>query len=306
MKPAIFTLKKLPFWVQVALVATLIVVMGLMGSFWTHTLSGQATPDPVASDKALNDTRSPLAAEIPIAAQTPPPIPTVPNPATATESVALGTDSPFALPSESTYPQENLSTKPHTPTANVPSTPANTPSREFGHLPYRENTSQLVNVGPFVRENYERDEALDHAAAGAFMLMQRDAAQAGVQLMAISGFRSIADQKELFTKQIERKGSEAAAAQYSAPPGHSEHHTGYAVDIADINEPDTDIKLSFEYTAAYQWLVSNAAEYGFEESFPKNNAQGVSFEPWHWRYVGTPEALATFNTARSLFPAPSR
>ena len=101
------------------------------------------------------------------------------------------------------------------------------------------------------------------------MLMQRDAAQAGVQLMAISGFRSIADQKELFTKQIERKGSEAAAAQYSAPPGHSEHHTGYAVDIADINEPDTDIKLSFEYTAAYQWLVSNAAEYGFEESFPK-------------------------------------
>ena len=139
MKPAIFALKKLPFWVQVALVATLIVVMGLMGSFFlTHTLSGQATPERAASDNALNDTRSPLAAEVPIAARPPLPVPAVPNPATATESVELGSDSPFALPSESNYPQENLSAKSPSPAANVPSNLASTPPREFGHLPYRE------------------------------------------------------------------------------------------------------------------------------------------------------------------------
>jgi zinc D-Ala-D-Ala carboxypeptidase len=171
----------------------------------------------------------------------------------------------------------------------------------FGHLPYSENTSsQLVSIGRFVRETYEREEFLDAEAAVAFEKMRAAARSEGVQLMPISGFRSISDQQTLFIKQIERRGSAAAAAQVSAPPGYSEHHTGYSVDIADEQKPDTDLKYAFQDTNAYQWLIINAIRYGFEESFPQNNWQGVSYEPWHWRFVTSPRAMEIFATARSL------
>ncbi|HEY9618014.1 MAG TPA: D-alanyl-D-alanine carboxypeptidase family protein, partial [Microcoleaceae cyanobacterium] len=53
-----------------------------------------------------------------------------------------------------------------------------------------------------------------------------------------------------------------------------------------------------EQTAAFQWLQANAAHYSFELSFPKDNRQGVSYEPWHWRYVGDIQSLKTFYRAR--------
>jgi D-alanyl-D-alanine carboxypeptidase len=35
-------------------------------------------------------------------------------------------------------------------------------------------------------------------------------------------------------------------------------------------------------------------------SFPKNNPQGVAYEPWHWRFVGNSDSLKTFYTAKNL------
>ena len=80
----------------------------------------------------------------------------------------------------------------------------------------------------------------------------------------------------------------------SAPPGYSEHHTGYAVDFIDESRPETHVEESFETTLAYQWLEKNAAFFNFEMSFPKDNDSNVSFEPWHWRYVGDQDSLETF------------
>jgi zinc D-Ala-D-Ala carboxypeptidase len=168
----------------------------------------------------------------------------------------------------------------------------------FGHLPYEEgDRSRLVDAGRFVRGTYERSEVLDFEANEAFQQMVAAAKAEGISLMPISGFRTIADQKVLYEKQIARKGSEEAAAKWSAPPGYSEHHTGYALDIGDANS-DTDIKMTFQDTDAYRWLVVNANNFGFQQSFPLNNHQGVSFEPWHWRYVGSPRASAIFAAAR--------
>jgi LAS superfamily LD-carboxypeptidase LdcB len=187
-------------------------------------------------------------------------------------------------------------------TANAPATASNrsTPSRTyFGHLPYAEaEESRLVSVGEFVRGSYRRTEYLDQEAATAFSQLVAAAAEANLTLQPISGFRSVKDQEELFQKQVQKHGSEAAAAKLSAPPGYSEHHTGYAVDISDRNQPELDLKLAFEDTTAYQWLTTHAGTYGFELSFPRNNAQGVSFEPWHWRYVGTQRAAVQFASAR--------
>ncbi len=77
-------------------------------------------------------------------------------------------------------------------------------------------------------------------------------------------------------------------------PGYSEHHTGYAVDFIDESKPDTHTQTSFETTSAYQWLQQNAPAYSFEMSFPEDPNSLVSYEPWHWRYVGSLAAKALF------------
>ena len=166
----------------------------------------------------------------------------------------------------------------------------------FGHFPYSENKQQnLVKVADF----YGREEFLARTAATAFNRMKLDAKASGVNLTLISGFRSRAQQEKLFLKQINKQGSKEAAARLSAPPGYSEHHTGYALDIGEDQNIDTFIKFEFENTEAYRWLEQNAHKYGFELSFPKNNLQGVSYEPWHWRFVNSQKAQEIFRRVKS-------
>ena len=117
----------------------------------------------------------------------------------------------------------------------------------------------------------------------------------GVELGVISGFRTLADQDHLyFDLKAERGESAQTRAEVSAPPGYSEHHTGYAVDFIDERKVDTHLDKSFETTAAFRWLKKNAAYFNFEMSFPKDNPANVSYEPWHWRYVGNQESLELF------------
>jgi len=117
----------------------------------------------------------------------------------------------------------------------------------------------------------------------------------GVQLGLISGFRTLEDQDYLyFDLKAERGESAQSRAEVSAPPGYSEHHTGYAVDFIDESAPDTFLEESFETTAAFAWLEANAAFFNFEMSFPEDNAANLSYEPWHWRYVGNQESLELF------------
>ena len=226
----------------------------------------------------------------------------LPNPVSALPSTPQAKSSALKFatikPSPSVLPQTPQSSPQPLPQAKVALTPVKS---YFGHLPYQEDDpSRLETVGRFVRGTYERPESLDFEANQAFRQMAAAAKSEGVFLMPISGFRTIADQKELFEKQIERKGSPEAAARWSAPPGHSEHHTGYAIDIADEQQSDTDLKVAFEETSAYRWLQANARKYGFEKSFPQNNKQGVSYEPWHWRYIASPRAAEIFSTAKSI------
>jgi D-alanyl-D-alanine carboxypeptidase len=86
----------------------------------------------------------------------------------------------------------------------------------------------------------------------------------------------------------------------SAPPGFSEHSTGYAVDLGDASAPGTDLSPSFQSTRAFAWLQANANRYHFTLSFPEGNRQGVNYEPWHWRFEGSAEALKTFEAAQRL------
>ncbi len=164
----------------------------------------------------------------------------------------------------------------------------------LGHYPYDE--APVDQLQPIVPDGRIK---MRQAAAEAFLAMQAAAQADGVYLAPISGFRTLEDQQFLFFDVKAERGQVATErAEVSAPPGYSEHHTGYAVDIGDENVPATNLSPDFENTAAFKWMEANAAHFSFELSFPKNNSQGVSYEPWHWRFVGDRDSLETFYKAR--------
>ncbi|WP_338924995.1 D-alanyl-D-alanine carboxypeptidase family protein (plasmid) [Pseudomonas silesiensis] len=43
--------------------------------------------------------------------------------------------------------------------------------------------------------------------------------------------------------------------------------------------------MAFEETDAFAWLTKHAGSFGFEMSYPKGNARGFNYEPWHWRFT---------------------
>jgi zinc D-Ala-D-Ala carboxypeptidase len=162
----------------------------------------------------------------------------------------------------------------------------------LGHFAYAEApTDKLMGIdGGF---------KLRKSAAKKYQAMVAAARSAGVNLTTISAFRSVQEQQRLFFEVgAQRAQQPKQRAEVSAPPKHSEHHTGYALDLGDTAVPSANLNQNFENTPAYKWLTANAARYGFELSFPKNNAQGVSYEPWHWRFVGDSDSLETFYKAR--------
>ena len=154
----------------------------------------------------------------------------------------------------------------------------------YGHLAFEETDGPLADAGRY--RDTGRVVQLRPDAAQAFRAMQTAARQAGVELVPISGYRTKDYQEGLFSRAIRKYGSAESAARWVAPPGYSEHHTGLAVDIGALESPETDVETTFEDTPAFAWLKENAHRFGFEISFPKDNPQGVSYEPWHWRYTG--------------------
>lgn len=142
------------------------------------------------------------------------------------------------------------------------------------------------------------NKTLQTEAAEAFLSMQAAAAKDGVDVRMQSGYRSVSYQKKLYndkTQYYRNKGlSEAAAREKAAtivnPPGCSEHNCGLA---ADLNSPEhTTLDTGFADTAAFRWLCENAERYGFILRYPKEaeSVTGITYEPWHWRYVGSENA----------------
>ena len=164
--------------------------------------------------------------------------------------------------------------------------------RLLGHFPYNEAVSeQLVSVEPGIELHMDAAEAL--------RTMMQAAVADGVDLRVISGYRSLDLQESIFFDiASERNQTAEERDRVSAPPGYSEHSTGYAVDLGDGTAPETNLARTFEETPAFRWLQDHAARYHFVLSFPEGNDQGVMYEPWHWRFEGSSEALRLFEAAR--------
>ena len=177
----------------------------------------------------------------------------------------------------------------------------------------------LVNHTNKMPENYTFETAecgsktavnktLQTVACNAFLELQKAAAAENVTVWMQSGYRSVSYQTKLYerkTQYYRDKGYDEATAKEKAaaivnPPGYSEHNCGLA---ADLNSPEhTGLDEGFENTAAFRWLCEHAAEYGFILRYPQGaeDATEITYEPWHWRYVG-PENAAKINASGLCF-----
>lgn len=167
----------------------------------------------------------------------------------------------------------------------------------------------LVNNSNILPENFQPQitnyygAKVDKRIVPAFDAMKKSAAKEGISLWISSGYRSLDQQKVLFNQEVQKstaKGvsqsvAEETAAKTVAKPGYSEHNTGLALDLNGVSP-------AFESSKAFIWLQSHAADYGFILRFPKGKESitGITFEPWHYRYVGKENALKIKSSGQCL------
>ena len=141
-------------------------------------------------------------------------------------------------------------------------------------------------------------QSLDHRVVPHYNKMVAAAEADGIDLIPVSGYRSLSRQKSNFTRKIDYYSSlgysKAEATRLAAKivlmPGTSEHNAGLAMDFGTNGNYTLD--ENFANTDAFRWLSENAADYGFILRYEKDSQDitMVTYEPWHWRYVGVEAA----------------
>lgn len=181
-----------------------------------------------------------------------------------------------------------------------------------------ENVLVLVNKQFSLPNGYEPLQLVIPKVAFSFgkldlekSYMRQDAAKAletlfagalneGIELFAVSGYRSYARQSQVFEAEVNRVGKEKAV-QAVAIPGSSEHQTGLSMDISS-RSANLELSGKFGETNEGKWLAENAHGYGFILRYPKGKETitGYQYEPWHFRYVGSEAAKVIYENKWTL------
>lgn len=173
----------------------------------------------------------------------------------------------------------------------------------------------LVNEDNPIPENFEVElvkitggQKVDKRIAEPLDEMFRAMRKEGLSPMVCSGYRTIEKQFDLFEDDIKlqiRRGvtyNQAffKAKEETALPGASEHHTGLAVDI--VGKGHQSLDSTQRNTKEAKWLLEHCAEYGFILRYPENKTEitGISYESWHFRYVGKEAAEYIMSQKLSL------
>lgn len=149
-----------------------------------------------------------------------------------------------------------------------------------------------VKLAPCITDNPDSLK-LDYRVAPHYNEMYLAALKDGIELTPVSGYRSVERQTRNFNNKIQKYIDEGyskieatqMAARIILPPGTSEHNAGLAMDICSLY-------TNFENSDEFAWLSENAADYGFILRYPedKQDITNITYEPWHWRYVGVEAA----------------
>ncbi len=103
----------------------------------------------------------------------------------------------------------------------------------------------------------------ERATANAYAVMQAAAAADGINLVVVSGFRTMSEQQYLYACYVNCNCNNCNLA---AKPGYSNHQSGHAMDL-NTSSP-----------GVYTWLSNNAGRFGFKRTVPS--------EIWHWEWWG--------------------
>jgi len=142
------------------------------------------------------------------------------------------------------------------------------------------DNSQIVSAWPAIPVS-SIGASINKTALGAASRMFAAArkANAGSYYLS-SGYRNYDEQKQTYDEEADKS--------YAQPPGHSEHETGLAMDIMAAGVTQNALAASKQG----QWLADNSWQFGFILRYQqgKQNITGISYEPWHFRYIGQPHA----------------
>lgn len=182
-----------------------------------------------------------------------------------------------------------VQTVPDVPVLTATPNPVDSPSY---HIIVNKKHSLAASYAPTDLVSVGGGQQLQKDAADMFRAMQNDS-PADVPINPASGYRSYAQQEGVYTSY-----DPATRDTFSARAGYSEHQTGLAIDISPID-------TAFESTKTFAWLLANAHNYGFILRYPKGyeSVTGYTYEPWHWRYIGTDAAkmYGVVNTLEAFY-----
>lgn len=151
---------------------------------------------------------------------------------------------------------------------------------KFNILPWDYAPTNLVEINA----NGVGGMLLQKEAAESWEKWRLDALNDGYTVLAVSSYRSRDYQAGLFNNYLANHGDEAIL--WSAYPRRSEHELGLVLDLShDWSIPGE----GFIDTPMGKYLSETAHKYGFILRYPKGyeSDTGYTFEPWHYRYVGT-------------------
>lgn len=142
--------------------------------------------------------------------------------------------------------------------------------------------------------NIDDTRQFDTRAIDELKNMMNDMRKDGIANIWIqSAYRSVARQKELYDNSIKKylqqgktqEEAEKLTDEYINKPGSSDHNLALAVDFNYVDN-------KFEDLEGFKWLKKNAENYGFILRYPKDKEDitKISYESWHWRYVGKEHA----------------
>lgn len=144
-------------------------------------------------------------------------------------------------------------------------------------MPVQREARALAVIG---RNPDDRILRLTPRAAAAWRRMHTAAAEDGITLLPISGFRSVARQTRIIREKLAAGKRIGDILRFVAAPGYSEHHAGRALDIGSARHPELD--AGFARTREFKWLARHARRFGFRLSYPRGNRHCIGYEPWHW------------------------
>ena len=192
-----------------------------------------------------------------------------------------------------------ISCKKETPSKlqkSIKTTTVKTPIKKFftplsknivlGKFNYKKDTN-FIKVA---KKHSSKTLFLHKKTYDAFCKMYLAAKNENIDLKIISGTRSFFEQKYIWERKWKKYNKlpplqrAQKILEYSSMPSSSRHHWGTDMDINNLNNSYFE---KGKGKKEYEWLVKNAAKYGFYQVYTskENGRTGYNTEKWHWSYI---------------------